>query len=453
MGAFTVKLNSAVSGFALLMLLAACAEKELILTGERFDVRTPLDASVPVEGKPAPTDVNSQQINQARPITLPPAQANADWTHRAGNVRHMSPHGALSVQPSLIWSVDIGAGNSRKNRISAAPIVAGGRVFTLDATARITATATTGAPLWSADLTPQTDRRNDVSGGGLAYGAGRIFATTGYGELLALDPASGAVVWRQSFDAPVTGAPTVDGAIVYVVARDGSAWALDVDTGRVRWQLQGSPSVTGMIGAAGPAVSERAVLLPFGSGELVAALKKGGTRLWGLAVAGERPGRAYGSIADITSDPVVDGSVVYVGKAGGRTVAVKASSGERIWTATEGAYGPLLPVGGSVFLVNDEARLLRLDAKTGDVIWSVEMPYFLAKKPKKRAAIHVHYGPVLAGGRLVVASSDGLIRLFNPVDGALLGTVDLPGGAAAQPALAGGTLYVVSGKGKLLAFR
>ena len=106
-----------------------------------------------------------------------------------------------------------------------------------------------------------------------------------------------------------------------------------------------------------------------------------------------------------------------------------------------------------MFLVNDEARLVRLDAATGDLIWSVEMPYFVKEKIKKRKAITAHYGPVLASGRLVVASGDGILRFFNPADGALLSTLDIPGGAAAQPALAGGTLYIVSGNGQLHAFR
>jgi outer membrane protein assembly factor BamB len=60
---------------------------------------------------------------------------------------------------------------------------------------------------------------------------------------------------------------------------------------------------------------------------------------------------------------------------------------------------------------------------------------------------------VLVGGRLVVVSGDGLIRFFDPRDGASLGSVDLPGGAAAPPALAGGVLYVATQRGQLLAFR
>ena len=447
-----MKLISAISGLALAVLLAGC-EKELILPGERFDVRTPLEASIPTEEQPAPVDPSGQIENQSLAINLPAAQANADWPQRGGNAAHLAPHGALSAQPVRVWSVAIGAGNSRKNRISAAPIVGDGRVFTLDATATLAATSTAGATLWSVDLTPETDSANEVSGGGLAYGGGQLFAATGYGDLLALDPASGAVIWRQRLGAPVTGAPTVDAGTVYVVGRDGAAWAVATDSGRVRWQLAATPSPTGMIGSSAPAISAANVLLPIASGELVAVLKDGGVRVWGAMVAGERLGRGYAGISDITGDPVVAGAVTYAGSARGRTVALESASGKLIWSATEGALGPVLAVGGSVFLVNDEARLVRLDAATGDVIWAVEMPYFVKGKVKKRKEITAHYGPVLAGGRLVVASGDGLIRLFDPTDGTLVGTLDLPGGAAAQPALAGGTLYVVSGKGQLHAFR
>ena len=89
----------------------------------------------------------------------------------------------------------------------------------------------------------------------------------------------------------------------------------------------------------------------------------------------------------------------------------------------------------------------------GEPIWAVDMPYFTKDKPKRHKAIVPHYGPVLAGGRLAVVSGDGQLRLFNPVDGAMLGGVAIPGGAASAPALAGGMLFVVSAKGQLLAFR
>jgi outer membrane protein assembly factor BamB len=441
------------TGAALLAALAACGQREVILEGERFAVRADLAASLPVEGQSAPS-APPEAANLSLPISLPPQVQGADWTHRAGNARHLMPHSALSPRPARVWSADIGEAANRKSRIAAAPVVAGGRVFTLDAGALVMATGTDGATLWSADLTAAYDRGGGQSGGGLAVGGDRLFVTTGYGEVVALAAATGDVIWRQRVEAPVSGAPATDGQAVYVMGRDGSAWAIDTADGKVLWQVVGSPAVAGYVGTAAPSVADRAVIFPTTAGELMAVLKiGGGTKIWQRSLAGERLGRAYAFSADVTGDAVVDGSVMYAGTAAGRTVAMSTSSGEAIWSAGEGALGPVAVAGGSIFLVNDEAELVRLDAATGEVIWAQPMPYFTQDKIKRRKGIFAHYGPVLAGGRVVVASSDGLLRVFDPVDGSLTHTAEIPGGAATQPAVAGGTLYVVGGNGQLHAFR
>lgn len=440
------------TGVGLLALLAACGQKEVILSGERFPVRADLDASVPVEGQPAPTAPAAPE-NQSVPISLG-AQTGGDWTHRAGNARHLMPHAALSATPQRVWSATIGSGSSRKNRIGAAPVVADGRIFTIDAGTAVTATSTSGGTLWSADLTASFDKGGGQSAGGLATAGGRVFATTGYGELVALDAASGAVIWRQRVDAPISGAPATDGEAVYVSGRDGSAWAISAADGKVIWQVVGSPGKTAYVGTAAPTVGDRAVIFPSAAGDLMAVLRiGGGTKIWQASLAGKRLGRAYALTADVTGDAVIAGGTLFAGTGNGRTVAMSASSGERIWSAGEGALGPVAVAGGSLFLVNDEAKLVRLNAETGEVIWSVEMPYFTTDKIKKRKGIYAHYGPVMAGGRIMVVSSDGLLRAFDPTDGTLAYTAEIPGGAAAQPAVAGGTLYVVGGNGQLHAFR
>ena len=441
------------TGAGLLALLAACAEREVILQGDRFPVRADLAASLPVEGQPAPT-APPDSVNVSQPISLPPQSNSGEWTHRAGNARHLMPHAALSSAPQRVWSAKIGAGSSRKARVAAAPVVSEGRVFTIDAGTAVTATSTGGATLWTTDLAADFDRGGGQPGGGLAVAGGRLFVTTGFGEVVALDTGSGAVVWRQRVDAPVMGAPATDGDAVYVSARDGGAWAIDAATGKVIWQVVGTPGSTGYLGTAAPTVGERAVIFPTNAGDLMAVLKiGGGTKIWQVSLAGKRLGRAHALSADVTGDAVIDGKVMYAGTAAGRTVAISSSSGERIWSAGEGALGPVAGGGGSGFLVNDEAELVRLDAATGDVIWAVPMPYFTNDKVKRRKGIYAHYGPVLAGGRVMVVSSDGLLRAFNPEDGSLTHTAEIPGGAAAQPAVAGGTLYVVSGNGQLHAFR
>lgn len=441
-----------VTGVGLLALLAACGEREVILQGERFPVRADLAASVPVEGQPAPTAPAAPE-NQSVAISLGP-QTGGDWTHRAGNARHLMPHAALSAAPQRVWTAKVGSGSSRRNRIAAAPVVADGRVFTIDSGTTVTATSTGGATLWSVDLTAAFDRGGGQSAGGLATAGGRVFATTGYGELVALDAASGAVVWRQRVDAPISGAPASDGTAVYVSGRDGSAWAVDARDGKVIWQVVGTPGRAAYVGTAAPTIGDRAVIFPSSGGDLMAVLKiGGGTKIWQASLAGKRLGRAYALTPDVTGDAVIAGKTLFAGSGSGRTVAMSAASGERIWSAGEGALGPVAVAGGSIFLVNDEARLVRLDAATGEVIWSVEMPYFTKDKIKRRKGIFAHYGPVMAGGRIMVVSSDGLLRAFDPANGALTYTAEIPGGAAAQPAVAGGTLYVVGANGQLHAFR
>ena len=425
------------------VLLVACGERDVILPGERLDIRDGLPAALEAGGL------------EATAVPLPQQQVNAAWTHRGGDADHRITHPALGGTLRQLFSVDIGDGNSRRARITSDPVVGGGRIVTLDAGSTVTATGLDGTTLWRADVTPPNDNVREASGGGIALGNTAVFVSTGFGRLVALDAATGAELWVQDLDAPGSAAPTVANGLVYVVARDGRGWAIEEDTGRVAWQITGTPSGANLVGGAGAAVTSDFAIFPFPSGEVLGVFPEGGLRRWSSVIAGERLGEAGAQAAtDIASDPVIDSGRVYTGNAGGRIVAMELASGDRLWTATEGATSPVWPVGGAVFAINDLNQLVRLDAATGGVVWRVQMPvqgeraWYQRNLPRE-----VHYGPILAGGRLIVASSDGVLRQFDPSSGAELGLVALPGGAASHPVVAGQTLYVVSRDGRLHAFR
>jgi outer membrane protein assembly factor BamB len=436
---------------AMTAILLACGKGELVLDGPRFDVR----ADVPTIGENGeiPQVENSVAALEGRSFKIPAQVNHSEWTHRNGSATHRVAHPSLGSNLTQAWSVNIGQGNGRKARITADPVVSGGRIFTLDSASQVVATGSDGATLWSRKLIPVTDKDGDASGGGLAFGDGLVIASTGFGELFALEATSGEIKWRQKLEAPITSSPTVAGGLIYVVSRDSRAWAISTKEGRIKWQLPGTPSSAVIAGGAGVAISDRLAIFPFGSGELVSALKKSGIRVWGSSVAGQRRGRAYSNISDVTGDPVIAGDKIYASNQGGRTVALETGSGERLWTAKEGALAPVWPAGDSVFMISDQDNLIRLDAETGDVIWSEALPYFRAKKIKRRQHIFAHHGPILAGGRLIVASDDGLIRSFNPDTGELIGTTEIKNGAASNPVVVNNTLYVVTTKGNLVAFR
>ncbi|MEO3413882.1 PQQ-binding-like beta-propeller repeat protein [Roseovarius sp. CAU 1744] len=441
-----MKQNGILLALAGAVALAACTKKEPILPGKREAIRD-------VIADPAELPAAEVAQNRNLPLSLPPATANANWTQSISTPATRTAHPALSAAPALAWSVSIGAGDGKKNRITADPVVGDGRIYTLDAEARVTAVSTSGQVLWSTDLVPANDSAKDATGGGLAYANGALYVSSGFGLMTALDAATGAQLWQQNLRATGSGAPTVVGDLVYLVAGDEIAWALDTKEGRIRWQLSATPDINNVLGGPAPAITEKYAIFAFGSGELQGAFRKGGLRLWDAQVAGQRPGYAAARIGDITGDPVVDGDRLYVGSHSGRTVAMNIGNGKRIWTARDGALNPVWPAGDSVFMISDRNELMRLSAEDGTKIWGEELPFFTKDRPRRQAEIFAHHGPIIAGGNLIVASSDGQLRLFDPASGALRRSVSMPGGATTNPVVAGRTLYVVTTKGQLAAFR
>ncbi|WP_120632785.1 PQQ-like beta-propeller repeat protein [Ruegeria sp. EL01] len=420
--------------------LAACQEPEIILPGAREDIR------------PA-SDTETVETRGSQPISLPGQNANASWPQSPGTAAFRTTNAALRGTPQLAWSTLIGNGDSRKQRITAEPVVAGRLIYTLDSGATVSAVSPQGQLVWNTNLIPASDGDSDATGGGMAYSNGVLYVSSGFGRLTALDAKSGAIRWQKRLNATGSGAPLVSDGLLYLVAGDETGWTVDTKDGRIAWQIESTPSVGNVLGAPAPVLTSDLSVFAFGSGDIAATFRKGGIRRWNASVAGGRRGRAAAQIVDVTGGPMVAGDTIYIGNHSGRTVAFDAASGERRWTADEGAVDTVWPAGNSIFLISDRSQLVRLSASDGTVIWAQDLPGFVKDKPKRRGPIFAHYGPIVAGGRIVVASNDGYLRFFNPVDGSLVHRVDVPGGATTAPVVAGQTLYVVSTKGQLHAFR
>ena len=420
-----------------------CSNSDPRLQGER----QLLDGTVFVE-----TDARFLAEN-VPDLRLPKPQPMPAWTHQGGNAQHIAAHAELPAELTLRWSRRIGEGDGKSHQISAAPVAQDGQLYTVDSQSMVTALDEAGTILWQRELGKSSDALKDASGGGLALRKNQMFVTTGFGTVVALDTATGAHLWTQDLASYGGASPTVYEDLLYIAARDGGAWAIETSNGRIKWQVAGPTVAASHTGGPGPAVSDKYAVFPFGSGDVLASFRKGGLRSWSSGLSGARLGLASTQVRDLTGQPVIEGASVYLASSVGRMAAVDLNTGLRIWTAKQGSQGHLLIAGNAVFAVSDASNLIRLSKEDGGLIWSTPLPKFTRKSVKSRAKIHAHYGPILAGGRLILASSDGLIRQFNPADGTLTSTVDLPGGAASAPIVVNGTLYVLNTKGDLLAFR
>ncbi|MEO0682180.1 MAG: PQQ-binding-like beta-propeller repeat protein, partial [Pseudomonadota bacterium] len=181
-----------------------------------------------------------------------------------------------------------------------------------------------------------------------------------------------------------------------------------------------------------------------------------GLRLWTGVLISPAGSEGLAAFPDVTSAPVVarasnGAPIVAAGNAGGAYAAFEGASGRRLWQRELGSLAPAWADDTSLYLATTEPRLMRLDVMTGETLWSATLDGY--EDPEDREDPITWSGPVLAGGRLLVGASDGRLVAFDPQTGATLGETEAPGGASAGAAAAGGTIFVLTDAGDLLAFR
>ena len=408
--------------------------------GKRIPV---LSAETSIATDPALADVA---------VTLPPAVANADWAQPGGNAAKSMSQVALGTSLSRAFAVSIGEGSGNKARLGAAPVVAEGKIFTVDSGATVSAfDAGTGATLWQTRITGEGGNENALFGVGVSFDNGRVYATNGLGYAAALDAGTGAEIWKVRPGGPLRGAPTIANDNVYVVSQDNQLFALNPADGTTRWNEAGTVELAGVFGNATPAAAQGTVVAGYSSGELTAYRYENGRTVWQDALARTSISTTVAALSDIDADPVIaDGRVYAVGQ-GGRMVALELNTGQRIWEINIAGISTPWVAGEWVFVVTDQGQLLALARSSGRIKWMTQLPRWRDEEDKKGRIGWT--GPVLAGDRLILVNSLGQIVNVSPYDGSIQSTVETGMPATLPPVVAGSTLYILHDSGQLTAWR
>jgi outer membrane protein assembly factor BamB len=425
-----------------LLLLAGCdlfGDTKVPLPGERLSV---LSLQRQLEPDPALAQLE---------VRLPRPVENPDWPEVGGYPNHVMHHLALGDDPKRVWRSSAGSGDSRDGYILSPPVEAGNRVYTMDAESEVRAfDAATGQRLWAFETRPK-DERGRSFGGGVAFADGRLFASTGYGQVIALDPETGKEIWRHPVGAPVRGAPTVADGRVFVVTVENTAEAIAADDGRRLWTHTGTAENAGLLGSASPAVEGDVVVVPYMSGELFALRVENGRPLWSDNLAAARRIDAVSGMADIRGLPVIDRGRVYAISHSGRLAAIDLRTGDRIWEQEIGGTNMPWVAGDFVYVLGNNGDLICLTRRDGRIRWIHELPRYENVERKRGPLLWT--GPVLAGDRLIVLASNGVAETVSPYTGEAIGRVEMPDGSYIAPIVAAKTLYVLTNDADLIAMR
>lgn len=384
------------------------------------------------------------------PVVVPDATVNPEWTQPGGNGAKSLGHVALGQALGVAWDRKI-SGSSSKKRLGAGPVVGAGRVYVVDVNAVVRAfDLRTGAPVWERAM---GDKKNESSlfGGGVSYDNGKVYATNGVGDVAAFEAGSGNQLWKVRPGGPLRGAPAIGNETVYAMSQDNQLFALKESNGETLWTASGSLENAAVFGAAAPAIGQGTVIAGFSSGELTAYRYENGRPVWQDSLSRTSITTSVASLVDIDASPVIDQGRVYAIGQGGRMVAMDILTGQRLWELNIASTETPWVAGEWLFVVTDDARLLCIARNSGKVRWLTQLQrYKNAKKKKKPVSWS---GPVLAGGRLILTSTEGLVTNVALADGKIGSSVKLGNRIYQAPVVADNTLLILTDSGRLVAYR
>ena len=387
-------------------------------------------------------------------IILPAETANADWAQSGGNASKSMGHVALPQTRGIAWQASV-AGNSSKQRLASPPVVSGGRLLVVDTQAVVTAfDAATGARQWATSIgSDSKDLRPSQFGGGVSVEGTVAYATSGTGDVAALNLTDGSVVWKSRPAGVLRGAPTVAFGSIYVMTQDNQLLALNAGTGVVEWQKAATLEPGSVFGAASPAAGQGTIIGGYSSGEVMAYRYENGRDLWDDALARTSIALSVALLNDVDADPVIDRGRVFALGQGGRMASYELVTGQRLWELSIAGISTPWVAGDWVFVVTDDARVLCVARATGRVRWIAQLARYRVETEKKKKDPIRWSGPILAGNRLILVNTERQMVELDPASGAVAASSELPGAASQPPIVAGGTLYLLDDSGRITAWR
>ncbi len=259
----------------ILLAFFACSSASNGSSPRPRDAGSGADAGMEAGHEASVADVNVDAPPSAPPLDC--SQDDPDWpsyNHDVCNTR--SPTTAGGISTTTAAKLGVKWAYAAAGEISATPAVVGGQLYVPDWGGMMTRIDTsTGMAVWSksvadlAGLTADGGSPPDpviardtpiVTSSAVIFGLVRqgLSSTTPLAYLVAVDPSSGALLWRTLLDqhraSAITGSPVLEGTTVYVGVSSleeampladpgyacctfrGSVAAVDVATGNVLWQ-------------------------------------------------------------------------------------------------------------------------------------------------------------------------------------------------------------------------
>lgn len=282
------------------------------------------------------------------------------------------------------------------------------------------------------------------------------------GVVRSVDRTTGTQRWQRSVDVG-SARLTIDDRTLYVPThRSGEELqARDAADGSRKWTVRLGNSPDSVVA----------------TGNSVFAATAGG--LYKVSTLSKEVDWYYNEVSLLeTSVAITDTAVFAAGTSNGKAVRIDISSGGNSWSNNmDGAAQDAPTVAEGTVVVPFDGFLVALKEESGRELWRYESPVSSSvavsdgvvygtttggevfaldlgngQERWRTGALAGSNPPVLVGNQLYVVGTDGGLMALNPGTGSAAWSADVGAGVAANPAVAGGELYVADQAGRLSAW-
>ncbi len=382
-------------------------------------------------------------------ILLPEQQANQSWYKSDGHPYLVPANPELVQELPNMKKTSAGKGGVDDQHLTSSPIIEDGKVFTISADSNISAFDALDIKkrIWRTKIKLGDKKEKFSSTAGIAYYNGRIYATTGYNEVVALDAKTGAIIWTRTINSIARSAPDAKDNVIFINTIDNRLYALDSKDGGILWTHTGGGEEISMFGSASPVVYEDVVIAPYSSGEMYTLKRKDGAEIWSDVFA-RRSISSAKTLSDIDAAPAISHGKVFVISNDGVLAASDIKTGKRMWEQQiSGGQSPWI-AGDFMYVISNKNELVCLHARSGGIKWIKQLITY--KNPDSKNDPIKWSGPVLAGDLLWMVGSHGKLMAVSPHDGSNKYERKVPKDIYIAPVVAYGNIYLYSDDAELI---
>ncbi|MBT8040533.1 MAG: outer membrane protein assembly factor BamB [Xanthomonadales bacterium] len=373
-------------------------------------------------------------------LLLALALPGCSWIQSWGDPEPGDPAPLVEFEESLevrkIWSTDVGDGMGKKG-LSMAPVYSSGRLYVADYEGRLAIVdAETGSKVWEL-------KTKQPFSGGPGLDDERIYMGTIDGRVIAYDRETGAELWNAQVSSEVLAPPASADGVVVVRGIDGRVFGLDDISGRRLWIYDHSVPLLTLRGNANLLIRAGIAFVGYDDGSVVSLRVEDGSVLWNQTIVSLEGRTELDRLSDIGTQMVIVASDLIVSSYKNRLASLAADSGRLLWFKDIASASGVVVERTRLAVSDREDELWLLDRRNGSTTWKIDR---FSNRQLTRPAFYGNY--------VVVGDVEGYLHWLDADLGAFVARVRAgKDGFDSPPLSVGTTLYVLTKKGDLVAYR